>query len=83
MENRSTKEESLYYIITGCRRELPENIAYFHASYRQEHPVRTGRSYTIIDGIEGKGQFLGVTLAAGSWLFFAIRSAASVKVSRR
>ena len=65
MENRSAKEESLYYIITGCRGELPENIAYFHASYRQEHPVRKGRSYTIIDGIEGKGQFLGVTLAAG------------------
>ena len=83
MENRSAKEESLYYIITGCRGELPENIAYFHASYRQEHPVRKGRSYTIIDGIEGKGQFLGVTLAAGSWLFFAIRSATSVKVSRR
>ncbi len=65
MENRGAKDESLYYIITGCYREMPENIAYFHASYRQEHPVQKGRSYTIIDGICGKGQFLGVTLATG------------------
>ena len=65
MENRGEKAEDLYYIITGCYRDLPENIAYFHASYRQEHPVHKGRGYTIIDGIKGKGQFLGVTLAAG------------------
>ena len=65
MENRSSKPEDLYYIITGCQKELPENIAYFHASYRQEHPIQKGRSYVIIDGIKGKGHFLGVTLAAG------------------
>ena len=45
--------------------ELPENIGYFHASYRQEHPVQKGRSYTVIDNIRGKGQFAGLTLAAG------------------
>ena len=65
MENRSGREEALYYIITGCRRELPENIGYFHATYRQEHPVQKGRSYTVVDGIRGRGQFLGITLAAG------------------
>ena len=27
--------------------------------------MQKGRSYTVIDGIQGKGQFLGVTLAAG------------------
>ena len=65
MENRGDKDESLYYIITGCRCEVPENIGYFHAAYRQEHPVTKGRSYTIVDGIKGRGQFLGVTLATG------------------
>ena len=65
MENRGVKEEALYYIITGCRREVPENIGYFHATYRQEHPVQKGRSYTVVDGIRGKGQFLGLTLATG------------------
>ena len=65
MENRGNQEEALYYIITGCRREVPENIGYFHATYRQEHPVQKGRSYTVVDGIRGKGQFLGLTLATG------------------
>ena len=65
VENRSKKEEWLYYMITGCHCDVPENIGYFHASYRQEHPVTKGRSYTVIDGIKGKGQFLGVTLATG------------------
>ena len=65
MENRGSKAEDLYYIIAGCLKKMPDNIAYFHASYRQEYPVQKGRSYTIIDGIQGKGQFLGVTLATG------------------
>ena len=69
MENRGEKDQDLYYIITGCHCELPDEVGYFHASYRQEHPVQKGRSYTIIDGIQGKGQFVGqfvgVTLATG------------------
>ncbi len=65
MENRGVKESSLYYIITGCKQELPDSVAYFHASYRQAHPVTKGKTYTIIDGIQGKGQFVGVTLATG------------------
>ena len=65
MENRGKEPNTLYYMITGCHTELPKNIGYFHASYRQEHPVQKGRSYTIIDGIDGKGQFLGLTLATG------------------
>ena len=65
MENRSKEDQTLFYMITGCYCELPHNIAYFHASYRQEHQVQKGRSYTIIDGIEGKGQFMGLTLASG------------------
>ena len=31
---------------------------------RQKHPVQKGRTYTIIDGIEG-GDSVGVTLATG------------------
>ena len=65
MENRGEKDRDLYYIITGCHCEVPDEVGYFHASYRQEHPVQKGRSYTIIDGIQGKGQFVGVTLATG------------------
>ena len=65
VENRGKQGETLFYSITGENTDLPENIAYFHASYRQAHPVEKGKSYTVIDGIGGKGQFLGLTLAVG------------------
>ena len=65
MENRSKKEETLYYMISGWYCEIPQDAGYFRAAYRQEHPVTKGRAYTIIDGIEGRGCFAGVTLATG------------------
>ena len=65
MENRGKKEETLYYMISGWYGEIPQDAGYFHAAYRQEHPVTKGRAYTIIDGIEGRGCFAGVTLATG------------------
>ena len=65
MENRGKKEETLYYMISGWYGEIPQYAGYFHAAYRQEHPVTKGRAYTIIDGIEGRGCFAGVTLATG------------------
>ncbi len=65
MENRSDKPETLYYMISGWHGEIGDDIGYFHAAYRQEHPVQKGRSYTILDSVKGKGQFVGVTLASG------------------
>lgn len=65
MENRGGRAQTLYYMISGWHGEIPGDSMYFHAAYRQEHPVMKGRSYTVIDGIEGKGCFAGLTLAAG------------------
>ena len=58
MENRGEKAETLFYMISGWYGEIPENSGYFHATYRQEHPVQKGRSYVILDGVHGKGCFL-------------------------
>lgn len=65
VENRSSRTETLYYMISGWLGAVPENAGYFHALYRQEHPVVKGRSYTVADGICGKGTFIGMTLASG------------------
>lgn len=65
MENRGEHAQYLFWTVTGWHGELPEDICYFHAVYRQEHPVQRGRAYTVLDGVEGKGSFLGMTLAAG------------------
>ena len=55
MENRGDKDENLYYIITGAYQEIPAEAGYFHATYRQEHPVQKGRTYTIVDGNRRQG----------------------------
>ena len=65
VENRGEKDCTLYYMISGWYGALPEMSGSFHAVYRQEHPVQRGRAYTILDGVTGRGAFLGVTLAAG------------------
>ena len=65
VENRGEGPNTLFYAISGWKGELPEGCGYFHAVYRQEHPVQKGRSYTVLDHVEGKGTFVGVTLAAG------------------
>lgn len=65
MENRGNHEQLLFYMIEGWKGEIEENSGYFHAAYRQEHPVSKGKAYTVIDGIEGRGFFAGICFAAG------------------
>lgn len=65
IENRGKGAEALYYMITGWKGELPDNISYFHAAYRQEHPVQKGRSYVVLDNVYGKGRFIGTTFSCG------------------
>lgn len=63
LENRNPRHTySTYYIITGKKCPLPENTAYFHASYRQAMPNPADREYVVIDGIRGKGHFVSISL---------------------
>ena len=60
-----SENRNVYYTVTGRLGPIAEDSLYFCASYRQARPVKQGEYYTIIDGIEGQGQFLGLTLSAG------------------
>ena len=42
--------------------ELPPSC-YFHAQYRRERITELRRDYTVIDGIKGKGHFVGMYMA--------------------
>lgn len=65
LQNNSKVNIGTFYMITGSYGKHEGEVAYFHASYRQAHPVEKGHTYTVIDGIKGKGHFVGVTMAAG------------------
>jgi len=50
---------SIYYYIDWQKHStLPDDTAYFHACYRQEHPCVMGRNYLLAD-IAGRGHYVG------------------------
>jgi len=55
---------NLYYQIDYTLTDVPDDAAYFHAQFRRSNPNSTF-IYTIVDGIKGKGQYVGVYLAWG------------------
>jgi len=60
-----TDSITVYYQIDYVECALPENIAYFHAQFRRTNPLPYMSDYTIIDGIEGKGHYVGTYMFWG------------------
>lgn len=52
-----------YQIDYTLYEELPENIAYFHAQWRREKITELRKDYTILDGVKGKGHYVGTYMA--------------------
>ncbi len=65
IENISNEEITVYYQINYTLTEIPEECAYFHAQFRRVNPLPYKEDYTIIDGIEGAGQYVGTYMAWG------------------
>lgn len=55
---------SIFYQINyGLTDELPEDLSYFHAQWRRERLTEKGKDYTILDGVKGRGHYVGTYLA--------------------
>ena len=65
MENRDDEPMTLYYQIDYTLTQVPDDIGYFHAQFRRTNPLPYKEVYTIVDGIEGKGQYVGTYMAWG------------------
>ena len=63
MENIDEKPMRLYYQIDYCLTEVPNDAAYFHAQFRRTNPNQYKQPYTILEGVKGKGQYVGVYMA--------------------
>ena len=66
LENRGETPMTIYYQINYSLTEIPNDAAYFHAQFRRENPLKTKGIYTILDGVEGVGQYVGTYLAYGT-----------------
>jgi hypothetical protein len=66
LENTHPKNGNfLYYQINYTLTDVPEDAAYFHTQFRRVNPLPKGEVYTILDGVEGRGHFVGVSMGWG------------------
>jgi len=65
MENLDSEPMRLYYQIDYTQTQVSADAAYFHAQFRRVNPLPYKQVVTIIDGVQGKGQYVGTYLAWG------------------
>ena len=63
LENIDDAQMTIYYQIDYVRAEVPSDAACFHAQFRRVDPLPFKSVYTILDGVEGKGHYVGTYLA--------------------
>jgi len=66
MENRSKGKATVYYQIDYSLEAVSEDTPYFHAQFRRVNPLPFKEVYTIVDGIQGRGNYVGTYLAHGA-----------------
>ncbi len=66
LENLSDAPLTLYYQVDYVLGEIPEDAAYFHAQFRRTNPLEHGAVHALLDGVRGRGQYVGTYLAWGS-----------------
>ena len=65
LENISDDDIVVYYQIDYTLTAVPEDCAYFHAQFRRVNPLPYKQDYVILDGVEGKGHYVGTYMAWG------------------
>lgn len=65
LTNIGAEAMTLYYQINYTLTEVPEDAAYFHAQFRRSNPLPYKEDYTILDGVQGKGHYVGTYMAWG------------------
>ncbi len=65
LENRSAQRLTIYDQITYTVQPVEEDAGYFHAQFRRVNPLPCKQNYTILDGICGRGQYVGTYMAWG------------------
>jgi hypothetical protein len=66
MTNIADEEMTLYYQITYTLTDVPNDAAYFHAQFRRSNPLPYKQDYVILDGVAGRGHYVGTYMAWGA-----------------
>lgn len=66
VENLSPDEVALFYFsIDYGLKPVADDVAYFHAQWRRNNPLPYGEVHTLLDGVRGRGQYVGTYIAWG------------------
>jgi hypothetical protein len=65
LTNESHEDRTLYYQIDYTECEVPEDAAYFCAQFRRVNPLPKGEVVKVLDGVTGRGQFVGLHVCWG------------------
>jgi hypothetical protein len=65
LENLADTATGIAYQIDYTLTQVPDDCAYFHAQFRRTNPLPYKSVYTILDGVKGKGHYVGTYLAWG------------------
>ncbi len=65
VENIAEDNFTLYYQIDYREEEIPTDAMYFHAQFRRSNPLPYKTDHVILEGVSGKGQYVGTYLAWG------------------
>lgn len=64
LENRSAHDVAgFFYAINFAETAIDPEDAYFHAQFRRVNPLPYQQDYTLLEGVQGKGQYVGTYLA--------------------
>ena len=66
LENLSDDQVTVYYQITYILQPVADTAGYFHARFHRANPLPYKTDYTILDGVTGKGQYVGTYMAWGT-----------------
>jgi hypothetical protein len=66
MTNIDVKPMVLYYQIDYTLTDVPKDAAYLHAQFRRVNPLPDKQDYTILEGVQGKGHYVGTYMVWGS-----------------
>lgn len=65
LENLDERDMVLYYQINYALTSVPRDAGYFHAQWRREETLAQPGLFTLLDGVKGRGQYVGTYLAWG------------------
>jgi hypothetical protein len=57
--------DGFFYQFDYTLTDVPDTMAYFHAQFRRNNPLPYMQDHTILDGVKGKGQYVGTYMAIG------------------